>query len=119
MTPEELSRLTQEEKQSRIAALCGFTNVSENGRYGFRVDLCGDQKPYTRCSLPDYLHDLNACHDMEKMLSFSQRQSYYENLRKVCSAEARKTVPHLFRLADFELCRATAAQRADAFLLTV
>lgn len=54
MTPEQIN--------IAIAELLGFTNVSADGRFGHRDDLCGTGTG--RCSLPDYHGDLNACMDI-------------------------------------------------------
>jgi len=53
--------------------------------------------------LPDYLNDLNACHDFEKVLSKSQRLVYLRHLTQL----------------EFYGRFATATQRAEAFLKTL
>jgi hypothetical protein len=59
--------------------------------------------------LPDYLNDLNAMHEAEKVLEINQWGHYKENLT-VCAA------PSGF---PSHYWHATAAQRAEAFLRTV
>ena len=111
----KLTGLTPEQKRIAIAEACGWikrtpwTNsqgwqvheweksgmVTEDGLSGHLED-----------ELPDYLDDLNAMHEAEKTLDYNQMNSYqnYELSRFVKNEGAW-------------LCRATAAQRADAFLL--
>lgn len=55
---------------------------------------------------PDYLKDLNAMHEAEKVLNDDQWSTYADLLRLECG--------HCFRLAA-----ATAKQRAEAFLKTL
>tara|TARA_R110000868_G_scaffold397577_1_gene670301 strand:- start:220 stop:537 length:318 start_codon:yes stop_codon:yes gene_type:complete len=56
--------------------------------------------------LPDYLNDLNACHEMEKVLTSEQVTSYVYSLE---SMNERWSTPAF----------ATASQRAEAFLRTI
>ena len=61
-------------------------------------------------SLPDYLNDLNAMHDAEEMITTDQQVDYVTELGfKYFDPETK-----VFRLA-----RATAAERAEAFLKTI
>ena len=61
---------------------------------------------------PDYLNDLNAMHEAEKVLTEDQREQYLNSLYKVCNPDSM--------LNDaWNLNCATAAQRAEAFLRTI
>jgi predicted membrane chloride channel (bestrophin family) len=66
---------------------------------------------------PDYLNDLNAMHEAEKVLTYKQSFTYTNNL------EARtQTTTGLGRTIigrTFQTIQSTAAQRAEAFLRTV
>jgi hypothetical protein len=72
-----------------------------------------------RAFVPNYLNDLNAMHEAEKVLTDLQHQHYYAALELVCSG-----IPYdsngwygagwLYRTAT-----ATAAQRTEAFLRTI
>jgi len=75
--------------------------------------------------LPDYLNDLNAMHEAEKTLDskpVDERSMYYDFLLLVTpgwppwlpSGEP----PDSFEM-DWKIVRATAAQRAEAFLRTI
>lgn len=61
--------------------------------------------------VPNYTEDLNACHEMEKVLTTFQQADYVNFLYR--SNTTNK--PQYFIHPD---CFATAAQRCDAFLLT-
>lgn len=63
-------------------------------------------------TLPDYLRDLNAMHEAEKVLTEEQRQEF---LGWVCT-QAEFSTPEEYH---WFLAHATAAQRAEAFLRTL
>jgi hypothetical protein len=88
-----------------IAEACGWTHTKTINN--------PDETPYGRhpdsneewaLPLPDYLNDLNAMHEAEKTLSDDNLKSYRGWLVVVCNGEH---------------WRATAAQRAEAFLRTI
>lgn len=60
----------------------------------------------------DPLKDLNACHEMEKVLTINQRLDYRRNLNELVGGCRTN-------LKSFEQITATAAQRCEAFLRTV
>lgn len=120
--------MTTEQKRIKIAEACGWLDITrctrrlkpaEDG-----VCVMGTKDPpsinYAReySFLPDYFNDLNACHQMEKMLTHENWQTYSERLRTEVGfgcedyRDANGTVV-------IELCgpqwHATAAQRAEAF----
>ncbi len=112
----KLSELTQEQKRIKIAESCGWikrtpwTNsqgwqVHEWEKNGMVTEdgLSG----HLECELPDYLNDLNAMHEAEKTLDGAMLLAYYFELD-----ELMERPPMVIRLV-----MATAAQRADAFLL--
>jgi len=100
--------VTEEQQRIAIAEACGWefipeyyhgedqppelTTVTPDGRH-----LCG--------YYPDYLNDLNAMHGAEKVLERNQEQSYFELLHDIAG--------------NLNFYRATAAQRAEAFLRTL
>ena len=102
MTREEWAELSDREKRIKIAELCGWQcNHSDVGMLippgknslddavGFDI-------------LPDYLNDLNAMHEAEKMIKGKMIHHYLEALEEY-------VYPAM----------ATAAQRAEAFALTM
>lgn len=64
-------------------------------------------------NLPDYLSDLNAMHEAEKVLTEMQWHRYLQELAKVVREKGQAEI----RIAQY--VRATAAQRAEAFLRTI
>jgi hypothetical protein len=94
--------MTPEQQRIAIAEACGWTEM----RMG-ASDLIGTS-PDGRISwqLPDYLNDLNAMHEAEKVLTKEQRWEYIGNL----GTEEAFT---------WTCLHATAAQRAEAFLKTL
>lgn len=92
-----------EKQRIKIAEACGWKKWDgENTAYplGYLYES----------ETPDYLNDLNAMHEAEKVLTEGQRRTFFF---------------HLFgtqRLDDSDLWKAvhaTAAQRAEAFLRTL
>ena len=65
--------------------------------------------------LPDYLSDLNAMHEAEKVLSDEQWPIYLNRLEEVTGAQEHGTWWECLRSAH----HATAPQRAEAYLRTI
>lgn len=73
---------------------------------------------------PDYLNDLNAMHEAEKVLNANEYAKYAELLSRVhptyCTLVLDRHEPREdFYCETFSLIHATAAQRAEAFLRTI
>ncbi len=66
----------------------------------------------TMAGIPDYLNDLNAMHEAEKVLKLEQRDQYWQHLSMI--TERGRIAPIYYLMAT-----ATATQRAEAFLLTL
>ena len=66
----------------------------------------------TACDAPDYLNDLNAMHEAEKVLSLDNQYRYGNQLYVVVNKDAPDHGTHF-------LWQATASQRAEAFLKTI
>lgn len=109
--------MTREAQQIAIAEACGKD-----------VKICPIHHSRTCCgrirTIPDYLSDLNAMHEAENWY-FSQSQTidekslWLDNLAVVCGwAKAETPVEAKFE-SDLNCSRATAAQRAEAFLRTI
>jgi len=116
MTREEYAKLTPEEKRIKVAELCGFTKINPkdyiwhgNEWDGWAENFISGISKGNRVILPDYLNDLNAMHEAEKLLSRSQQHNYMSLLSWT---DAGYKEPEDFILA-------TAAQRAEAFVLTM
>jgi hypothetical protein len=105
--------MTDEEKQIAIAQACGWKELeiedfSESGVPCFI--LLGTNSTGTRLMPPDYLNDLNAMHEAEKaclkiMHEKGDDYAFHDALILV----TRNANP----------IHATAAQRAEAFLMTL
>ena len=106
--------MNPESQRIAIAEACGWTECHPATKtphgffeaYGRKKLPCGSRKDER---LPDYLNDLNAMHEAEKMLTDEQWTDYYDNLLD--------TTKPSFVLRD--ITHATAAQRAEAFLRTL
>lgn len=117
--------MSPEEKRIAIAEACGwkFTKIKGEFRY-VAIDPKGSvyHADFGNVSfLPDYLNDLNAMHEAELTLSDEQYSS-----DAFAAYEDVSFVGWLFRIMvrrvetpNFRTHSATAAQRAEAFLLTI
>jgi hypothetical protein len=102
--------MTPESQRIAIAEACGWvrpigiTNVEPDTWW-----TKGDNK--LTLHLPDYLNDLNAMHEAEKVLDDEQAATYYD-LLNIKLPTTRCSI-------DEYVIHATAAQRAEAFLRTL
>jgi hypothetical protein len=94
MTKEDLEKFTMEEKELLIAKTIGRPT-------GSRICCGGDYDIY----VPRYCRDLNEMHEAERWLEGDKLETYTFWLSHLCD------------LGTYT--RASALQRADAFLLTV
>lgn len=110
--------MNPEQQRIAIAKACGWEVDAERKTYGFQplTDGC---RIYTE--LPDFLHDLNAMHDAEKVLWDTGKAMEFTNrlVGIVCLARGFRwdkgtEDDHLMCLSH-----ATATQRAEAFLRTI
>ena len=108
--------MTPEKQRIAIAEACGWRHVCPIGRldgwaWGFPPGQIGGKS----IAIPDYLNDLNAMHEVEKLkVCYSEeiQEEYAENLLKVVYKQfgysgANQTI------------HASATQRAEAFLRTI
>jgi hypothetical protein len=87
-----------EEQRIAIAGVCGWKQIPDG-----RWNLDGKVEPF----LPDYLNDLNAMHEAEKALDPTrQQEDYWDFIFSITGS-------------GFEMCHATASQKAEAFLRTL
>ena len=102
--------MTPEAQRIAIAEACGWTNVAP--RIVKNVKHQGDDITVGIWSdngwIPNYLNDLNAMHDAEKVLPAGQWDRYAQWLRELTSSNRRFLIAH-----------ATASQRAEAFLRAI
>ena len=93
--------MTPEQQRIAIAEACGWVE-SPYGKWSNDGLILRDP-----LNPPDYLNDLNAMHDAEKILSPTSEIEWHNQLQNVCGCSWRVMI------------RATAAQRAEAFLRTL
>ena len=99
--------MTPEQQRIAIAVACGYKDVAIRLTEGTIKVMTGFKNfPFDE-EVPDYLNDLNAMHDAEKILSPTSEIEWHNQLQNVCGCSWRVMI------------RATAAQRAEAFLRTL
>jgi hypothetical protein len=113
--------MNPEKQRIAIAEACGWTGLKES--MGYETRYRGTPSETTVwVSLPDYLNDLNAMHEAEKVLpdmasddDVRDQLGYMETLADTLVAKWSSN-----NSADMWLItHATAAQRAEAFLRTI
>lgn len=122
-------RMNPEKQRIKIAKACGWKEVnSPNPQFRRLLNdygkVVGSTEP-TRMhdlwlwAIPDYLNDLNAMHEAEKVLKKSPLPwgQYCNTLGLLCGG-AREDDGGIF-VSHKEAIDATAAQRAEAFLKTL
>jgi hypothetical protein len=124
MTHDQWIALTKDQQRIKVAKLCGWTNIVtdrewERDGYDFTsTALVGTPNGCVWVGsasleeVPDYLHDLNACHKFEPTLSDEQYEQYDNNL--FCIFEMMPESVKYLRITS-----ATAAQRCEAFVMTM
>ena len=100
--------MTDEQINQRIAEACGW-KPAPRGRWKLneRVERFR----------PDYLNDLNAMHEAEKLLTEDQISNYGSFLKGKDNETVSLYAPEHREIA--KVAMATAAQRAEAFLKTL
>ena len=104
--------MTPEAQRIAIAKACGFKDIRREvaERLFGNMDWFGTPLQGTefeeRVQLPRYLKDLNAMHEAEKVLTPKQRCDYMDFLDPQ-------------EQNGWDVCHATASQRAEAFLRTL
>ncbi len=115
--------MTPEAQRTAIAGACWHTGIkqirtiNDDGAY---TVLASDQTAsgwtgYDAQEIPDYLNDLNAIHDAEKVLTPVQLGFYLGTLANMFPYSGMESWSFGFARS----IHATAAQRAEAFLRTI
>ncbi len=108
--------MTQEQKRIKIAEACGFDcKGSPCGNYWYNPNhsLCNDGHVLHEIEdLPDYFNDLNACQQAWETLDGMQHAQFKYHLARIVRSQMG-TLPRP------SVSCATAAQRAEAFGLTL
>ena len=109
-----------EKQRIAIAEACGWTQIEpctccDGVSRGYQPTPGAHKK-----HLPDYLNDLTAMHEAEKVIGYDDRLNYPAQLFDVVcrtSGEWQKVFNKIH--PDAWALQATAAQRAEAFLKTI
>lgn len=104
--------MTLEAQRIAIAEACGWSR----GKSPYAGADCWCKNDGYKMTLPDYLNDLNAMHEAEKVLNPEQQINYASRLARYFKDNSTHGSDFL---TDFDLLHATAAQRAEAFLKTI
>lgn len=122
--------MSPEKQRIKIAEACGWKhNTGESPSYGGTYRQAGWTSPegyfvmttwheITSSGLPDYLNDLNAMHEAEKVIANKCKiNDYWFFLRQILEfPDAEGDWNEVFY---FDAINATTAQRAEAFLKTL
>jgi hypothetical protein len=107
--------MTNEQINIAIAEACGWKHYHED--LWVNPDFSGDPDGFSelQCGdLPDYINDLNAMHEAENHLKSDEKESYWNQLYEKCDRSVFSRVED-----NYKMLRATASQRAEAFLKTI
>jgi hypothetical protein len=83
--------------------------------------ICWDENGNAIVTPPDYLKDLNACHEFESKLNNSiDGDKYIRNLLRICRSLIVKNDSLIMNSwTAFSIVNSTASQRCEAFLRTI
>jgi len=109
--------MTPESQRIAVAEACGWTLCHNTGGLPCGVPPGFIHEENSR-QVPDYLNDLNAMHEAEKVLSAGQINTYLGHLYKYAKVATADSNPWEIIVARVAV-HATAAQRAEAFLRTL
>jgi hypothetical protein len=101
--------MNPEEQRIAIAEACGYKGVTTGVTEGAIKVITGFKNHNFDEEIPDYLNDLNAVHEAEKVMS--DKNLYRKFIYLVVLDDPQNTTN--------EPAWATAAQRAEAFLRTI
>ena len=100
--------MSPEAQRIAITEACGWTDIKTGPYDGLPF---GRRKSHQLEVIPDYLNDLNAMHEAEKLLTQWEELVSYHSWLGYCGGNSTIEVHNCIH--------ATAAQRAEAFLRTI
>ncbi len=111
--------MTPEQQRIAIAEACGWrydTTAAPDMKYvGIMCWIRPGNDDWRTEQVPDYLNDLNAIHEAEKVLTIAQRIQYKQQIGVVMSGgSVGRAIPDWWLIHE-----ASPAQRAEAFLRTL
>ena len=112
--------MTPDQQRTAIAKACGWTDIRRQRLYAGDQDLWGNKMiggDKHRNRLPDYLNDLNAMHEAEKVLTYEQAEIFEDELCDIAKSE-NDVLENPLQSKSF-IFHATAPQRSEAFLRTL
>lgn len=115
--------MDEQEQIIKIAEHCGWTNVSpviiKNVKFQGDDQFCGITSD--NGWIPNYLNDLNACHEMEMKLikEWSEYLLQLWNVVHPLRNDRDKRVTHIANHFNKKVVMANSAQRCEAFLKTI
>jgi len=111
MTDQEIRIAVAEElgwrAEQNMGSAGGYVAIDPNGS-GYDFCLGATKGDAIEANCPDYSHDLNACHEMEKAIGGEERIKYGVELAKFYKTHDWYLWWHLIHV--------TARQRCEAFL---
>ena len=105
--------MSDQEINMAIAEACGWRVHPDNRWIVIPPNSPNSVQPLN--TIPDYCNDLNAMHESEKKLIFSERKLFRYWLQKVKGSAIGDDV----MIAIDECVHSTARQRAEAFVRTI
>lgn len=118
--------MTDQQIRIAVAEVMGWRFVRKERDDNRMIDPKGHYS--STDSIPNYPADLNACHEMEKILTREQRIEARWHLVQITDDNYTTWEPHEYKtldiwemsLSDIDAClNATARQRCEAFLRTL
>jgi hypothetical protein len=118
--------MNKHKQRMKIAEVCGWKDIRKCGKKSLKphpegaelrgtLDAPSANYPKEYSRLPDYLNDLNAMHEAEKVLTAKQSSAYWCILQSIGKPWPEKGKGAIF----WQSTHATAAQRAEALLKTL
>jgi hypothetical protein len=113
--------MNKEKQQIKIAEAVGWKKLKDFSDSGWPLLLTPPEKPNKKWyleAIPDYLNDLNAMHEAEKIIErLCKEGDYWFHLRELCAFPDAESDWN--KVYFFTAVHAAADQRAEAFLKTL
>lgn len=117
MTRQQWKDMTADERRARIARICGYKHPRWIGPGDWR-EFVGEKEEngekYVECNIDDYERDLDAMHEAEKLIPHDMVATYASHLADTPPEGSTSSSG-----INGWLWHTTAAQRAEAFALTM
>lgn len=104
--------MTNEEQRLAIANVCGWYKINWSGMFVWQQAADTGTR---RGNCPDYLKDLNAMHEAEKLLTHADKETYVGLLCDLIDKDDEDAGEY----SCYSLAHAPASRRGEAFLRTL